>query len=193
MILYLASSNAGKLREFQEAAAACGITVKALPGIAELPECIEDGATFDENARKKALHYSRLTSGLVFADDSGLSVEALGGAPGVYSARFAGEQATYKDNNEKLLRELRGARNRAAHFVCVIALAEGGRILVTVEGRADGLILEAARGQGGFGYDPLFFFPPLGETFAELDSKAKFGVSHRGNAFRKLLDYLIRG
>lgn len=168
------------------------MAVEAVPRIGEFPDCVEDGLTLEANARKKALHYSRLTNGLVFADDSGLSVDALGGAPGVYSARFAGEQATYKENNEKLLRELGCAPDRAAHFVCVIALAEGGRILVTVEGRADGLILEAPRGQGGFGYDPLFFFPPLGETFAGLDSKAKFGVSHRGNAFRKLLDYLTR-
>jgi len=162
----------------------------------DLPACAEDGPTFRENACQKALHYSQFTSGLVFADDSGLCVDALGGAPGVYSARFAGQGATDEANNAKLLRALNEARratgqgNRAAHYVCVIALAGRKQILTTVEGRADGLILEAPRGRGGFGYDPLFFFPPLGKTFAELTPEAKFELSHRGHAFRKLLEYL---
>jgi XTP/dITP diphosphohydrolase len=205
--LFLASSNAGKLREFREAAAARGVTVEALPGFEELALCVEDGCTFEENARKKAVYYSRYSPHRVFADDSGISVDALEGAPGIYSARFAGDSATDEQNNEKLLAELRrvevlrrahaasssrphGPVNRVAHYVCAIALAQGGQVLTVVEGRADGVIIEQPRGTGGFGYDPYFFFPPLGKTFAEMHPEEKFAVSHRGEAFRKLLDFL---
>jgi XTP/dITP diphosphohydrolase len=216
--LYLASSNPGKLREFREAASARGILVEPLPGIESLPACIEDGRTFEENARKKALHYSAYVSGPVFADDSGITVDALRGAPGVFSARFARPDATDDENNRKLLQELRRLETaaspspaspraaleprgvplevanelsrRAAHYVCVIALAQCGRILCVTEGRADGVILDEPRGTGGFGYDPYFFYAPLGKTFAELKPEEKFAVSHRGEAFRKLLDFL---
>ena len=205
--LFLASSNPGKLREFRDAAAARGVLVEPLPGFAELPPCVEDGATFSENAIKKAVYYSQNVRGLVFADDSGICADALDGAPGVYSARFASEQATEAENNEKLLarihrletqRRAETARaprphaifNRAAHYVCVIALAEAGCVRAVVEGRADGMIIDEPRGTGGFGYDPFFFYPPLGKTFAEISPEAKFAVSHRGAAFRKLLDYL---
>lgn len=204
--LFLASSNPGKLREFRDAAAARGRTVEALPGFAELALCIENGQTFEENARKKAIHYSRDFSGWVFADDSGICVEALNGAPGIYSARFAGPQATDEQNNERLLAEIHHVEaqrraqaeiaprrpelfNRAAHYICVIALAEAGQVLTVVEGRADGVIIDEPRGTGGFGYDPYFFYPPLGKTFAEILSEEKFAVSHRGAAFRRLLDY----
>ena len=192
MTLYLASNNPAKLREFRDAAQSSGITLEPLPGIDSFFPCLEDGETFEANARKKALHYSRQKSGMIFADDSGLSVDALGGAPGVHSARYAGEAATYAENNRKLLDQMRGITAREAHFVCVIALAKSGKIAATFEGRANGTILETPRGHGGFGYDPLFFYPPLGKTFAELDLKTKFGVSHRGNAFRKLLEHLAR-
>ena len=205
--LFLASSNPGKLREFREAAAGRGVRVEALPGFAELPGCVEDGETFADNARKKAIHYSRNSPGWVFADDSGICVDALNGAPGVYSARFAGPQATDEQNNERLLAEIHqveaqhraqaatapgphGLFNRAAHYICVIALAEAGQVLTTVEGRADGVIIDEPRGTGGFGYDPYFFYPPLGKTFAEILAEEKFAVSHRGAAFRQLLDYL---
>lgn len=190
--LYLASANPGKIREFQDAARACGIAVEAVPGIAGLPPCVEDGATFEANARKKALHYNAYCEGLVFADDSGICVDALGGAPGVYSARFAGPGADDAANNAKLLAELHAfpAPARAAYYICVIALAGGGRIQTVTEGRVDGIILHAPRGSGGFGYDPLFLYPPLGRSFAELTPEQKFDVSHRGAAFRKLLDYL---
>ena len=206
MILYLASANRGKLREFQEAAAAQGVRVEPIPGIHNLPTCDEDGATYEDNARKKALHYSALVKGLVFADDSGISVDALGGAPGARSARYAGPDANDAENNQKLLAELRsvegpgasesgGERSRAvscrgAHYVCVIVLAEQGRVVTTVEGRAEGVIIDQPRGTGGFGYDPYFFYPPLGRTFAELTPQEKFAVSHRGEAFRRLLDFL---
>jgi XTP/dITP diphosphohydrolase len=219
--LYLASANPGKLREFREAAAARGIQLEPLPGIENLAPCIEDGMTFEENARKKALHYSAFVSGPVFADDSGISVDALQGAPGVFSARFAGPDATDDENNRKLLEELRRveteasssspvtlqaalearglappgdtqASHCAAHYVCVIALAQRGRILCVTEGRADGVILDEPRGTGGFGYDPYFFYAPLGKTFAQLKAEDKFAVSHRGKAFRKLLDILLQ-
>jgi XTP/dITP diphosphohydrolase len=191
--LYLASTNRGKLREFGEAARGRGIAIEAVPGIADLPACVEDGATFDANARKKALYYSASCEGLVFADDSGICVGALGGAPGVYSARFAGPSADDHANNAKLLAELYALplSRRAAHYVCVIALARHEEILTVSEGRAEGVILDHPRGSGGFGYDPLFLYPPLGKSFAEMSPKEKFNVSHRGAAFRKLLEYLM--
>jgi XTP/dITP diphosphohydrolase len=191
--LYLASSNPGKLREFSAAAFARGIRVEPLPGFKSLPACIEDGNSFEENARKKALHYSAFVSGAVFADDSGICVDALGGAPGIFSARFAGPDATDAENNRKLMQELReaGSRStRAAHYVCVIALAHSGCILGVTEGRADGVILVEPRGTGGFGYDPYFYYAPLGRTFAELNPDEKYAVSHRGKAFRQLLDLI---
>ena len=209
--LFLASSNPGKLREFSAAATERGILVKPLPQFESLPACIEDGRTFEENARKKALHYSVYVSGPVFADDSGISVDALLGAPGVFSARFAGPDASDDENNQKLLDELRRVDEelrlaetliegrseaeykpirRTAHYVCVIALAQCGRILCVTEGKADGVILDEPRGTGGFGYDPYFFYAPLNKTFAELKAEEKFAVSHRGKAFRQLLDVL---
>ena len=197
MILYIASTNPGKIKEFREAAQKCGVTVKPFPGIRGLPGCVEDGPTFEANARKKALHYSRFAKGLLMADDSGICIDALEGAPGVHSARFAGPNATSDQNNRLLLRRLKKIRSaghdtpkRSAHYICVIALARRGCILTTTRGRSNGQILEAPRGLGGFGYDPLFYYPPLGKTFAELASEAKFGVSHRGKAFRKLLCYI---
>ncbi|SPE22190.1 Non-canonical purine NTP pyrophosphatase [Acidobacteriia bacterium SbA2] len=197
--LYLASSNPGKLREFSAAAQACGIRVEPLPGFKSLPICIEDGNSFEENARKKALHYSTLVSGAVFADDSGIGVDALGGAPGIFSARFAGPDATDDDNNRKLIGELRRIESvhdpesrptRAAHYVCIIAMAQAGRVLCVTEGGADGVILDQPQGTGGFGYDPYFFYAPLGKTFAELNPEEKYAVSHRGKAFRQLLDLI---
>jgi len=189
-VLYLASTNPGKLREFREAASRRGITVEVLPGIDAMTPCVEDGSSFEENACKKARYYSTLVPGLVFADDSGICADALGGGPGVHSARFAGPAASDDANNAKLVEILVpfGEGQRAAHYVCVIALAEAGEIIAVAEGRADGLILAAPRGAGGFGYDPFFLFPPLGKTFAELRPDSKLAVSHRGQAFRKLLD-----
>ena len=202
-VVFLASANPGKVREFQAAAHPLGIEVRTLPGFSQLPPCVEDGATFEANARKKAIHYSSHTAELVFADDSGICLDALKGAPGIYSARFAGPGASDAANNQKLLAELRRAEaslagaaagrapaTRAAHYVCVIALAQQGKILTVVEGHADGTIIDSPRGAGGFGYDPYFFFPPLGKTFAELSAEEKFAVSHRGEALRKLLTYL---
>ncbi len=194
--LFLASSNASKLREFRALAAASGtaaeLRLDLVPNFDRLPEFGETAPTFAENAIGKALHYSRVVSGMVFADDSGLVVPALGGAPGVHSARYAGAGTASAQRIEKLLGALRGkaAQERAAHFVCAIALAERGSALAVVTDRVDGQILEAPRGEGGFGYDPVFFFPPLGKTFAELSPEEKNQHSHRSRAFRKLLEFL---
>jgi len=160
-----------------------------LPSFDALPAFEEDAPTFAENAAGKALHYSRLQNGLVFADDSGLVVPALGGAPGVHSARYAGRQATNSQRIEKLLTELRGqtGAERAAYFVCAIALAERRRAKAIVTDRVDGEILEAPRGSRGFGYDPVFYFPVLGKAFAEIPAEEKNQHSHRGKAFRRLL------
>lgn len=165
------------------------VELELLPEFPSLPEFEENAPTFAENAVGKALHYSRLQEGLVFADDSGLVVPALGGAPGVHSARYAGADATNLQRIERLLKEMRGktAEERWAHFVCAIALARQGRALAVVTDRVDGEILEAPRGAGGFGYDPVFYFPALKKTFAELSPEEKNQHSHRGKAFRKLL------
>ncbi|MEJ2008291.1 MAG: RdgB/HAM1 family non-canonical purine NTP pyrophosphatase [Acidobacteriota bacterium] len=192
LTVYLASTNPGKLREFRQAAESREIEIELLPGIEDLPVCVEDGNTFEANARKKARFYSQWTDSLIFADDSGICVDALGSRPGVFSARYAGPDADDKANNQKLLSELAGVppQKRSAHYECVIALAQRGKILTVVEGKAEGLIQDEPRGTGGFGYDPHFFYPPLNRTFAELNTEEKFVVSHRGEAFRKLLDYL---
>ncbi len=194
--LFLASSNPGKLGEFRALAAsrvseapALPAEIELLPGFDSLPPFEEDAPTFAENAAGKALHYSRLGEGLVFADDSGLVVPALGGAPGVHSARYAGPSATNAQRIEKLLGELRGKTDaeRSAYFVCAIALARQGRAIAIVTARVDGEILETPRGIGGFGYDPVFYFPALGKTLAEIPREDKNRISHRGKAFRKLL------
>jgi XTP/dITP diphosphohydrolase len=189
--LYCATGNSGKLREFRLAAGHAPVAIELVPGFRELPPAVEDGATFEENAVRKALHYSRHVSGLLFADDSGLEVDALGGAPGVHSARFAGAEATDQANNRLLIEKLRalpgGAFPFTARFVCRIARVEGGRLAGVYSGTVEGLILETTRGQGGFGYDPLFFYPPFGCTFGETDGARKFEVSHRGQALRAML------
>jgi XTP/dITP diphosphohydrolase len=190
--LFLASSNPGKLKEYCVLAAAelpsISLDLALVPAFA-LPAFEENAPTFAENAAGKALHYSRLQEGLVFADDSGLVVPSLGGAPGVHSARYAGAEAANSQRIEKLLSEMRlkVGQERAAHFVCAIALARKGRALAVVTDRVDGEILQSPRGAGGFGYDPVFYFPSLKKTFAELSPEEKNQHSHRGKAFRKLL------
>jgi XTP/dITP diphosphohydrolase len=200
--LFLASSNPGKLAEFCALAAAGSAgranagevraEIELLPGFDSLPSFEEDAPTFAENAAGKALHYSRRAEGLVFADDSGLLVPELQGAPGVHSARYAGPKATNAERIAKLLGELRGkvGTQRAAYFVCAIALARCGRALAIVTARVDGEILESPRGTAGFGYDAVFYFPALGRTFAELLPEEKNASSHRAKAFSKLLSSL---
>jgi XTP/dITP diphosphohydrolase len=188
--VYCATGNPGKLREFRLAAEQAGIHVETLPGFAGTPPCAETGATFEANAILKAEYYGRHAPGLLFADDSGLEVDALGGAPGVYSARFAGSSATDDANNQLLLDRLRGVRGRSARFICVTALADGGRLLQTFRGEVEGQILEERRGTHGFGYDPLFYYPPFGCSFGEAAPQRKLTVSHRGAALRALFRHL---
>jgi len=197
----VATSNPGKIRDLIGAAAAHGIEVATLPGFSSLPTVIEDGLTFEANARKKAEHYSHFSEGeLVIADDSGLEVDALQGAPGVRSARYAADEHSPDEesgssddeaNNNRLLRELHEVPDeyRTGRFVCVIAVARNGHTLATFHGKAEGILLHARRGAGGFGYDPLFFFPQIGKTFAELTAEEKAQYSHRGAAFRRFLDW----
>jgi XTP/dITP diphosphohydrolase len=217
MLLYAATSNPGKLAEFALSASTAGIEVRALPGLAGLPEPVEDAATFMGNAEKKARAYSLLAPGMhVFADDSGLEADALGGRPGVRSARFADDLSYEKAgcpgsgssdlgagephstltkdqrNNRCLLSLLVALPNpsRSARFVCALALARDGNVLRRAEGELSGLLLAAPRGSDGFGYDPLFLVPHLGLTLAELPREQKWQLSHRGNAFRNLLAQL---
>jgi len=195
----IATSNAGKLRDFAGAAAVHAIEVCSIPGFSSLPPVVEDGSTFEANARKKAEEYSRAVPGeLVLADDSGLEVDALSGAPGVHSARYGADEphaansnTDDEENNARVLRELASVpwEKRGARFVCVIAAAREGRTVATFRGTADGIILEAPRGANGFGYDPLFYFPPIDKTFAELSAEEKSRYSHRGAAFRAFLEW----
>ena len=194
--LYLASSNSGKLKEFAViaggAAKSAAITLELLPGFSGLSAYQENAPTFAENAAGKALHASTITDEAVCADDSGLVVPALGGEPGVRSARYAGAGANGVENIAKLLGALRrkSGVERAGYFVCALAVARKGRVLAVVTNRVDGQLLEAPRGSGGFGYDPIFFFAKLGKTFAEIPGEEKNLYSHRGKAFRRLLEVL---
>jgi len=190
--LFLASGNPGKVREFQVLAVGRALEVQLLPDFADIPVFDENAPTFGENATGKALYYSRQCREMVFADDSGLVVPALFGAPGVLSARYAGPGASNDERLAKLLDELRNktGAERAAYFVCVIAAAHEGRAVAIVSARVDGEILEVPLGTGGFGYDPVFFFPQLGKSFAELRPEEKNQFSHRGKAFRRLMEAL---
>lgn len=195
-LLYCASSNAGKLREFRAAGekfAAQGFRIEPLPGLESLAPWPETGSTFAENATGKAIYYSAFTDQWVFAEDSGLVVEALNGEPGVQSARFAGPGASDENNNRLLLEKLRGVADRRARFVCVIALARQKKPAGVFEGAVEGEILDAERGEGGFGYDPLFYYPPLRAAFAELPLEKKIEVSHRAQALRRMLEALTAG
>ena len=197
--ILIATSNQGKLRDFAGAAKSHGVEVRGVPGFSSIPPAIEDGVTFEQNARKKAEYYSLLAPGeLVLADDSGLEVDALNGAPGVHSARYAAAEphraeanTDDNENNARVLRELKGLsrEQRTGRFVCVIAAACDGKTLGTFHGAAEGIILDHLVGTGGFGYDPLFYFPPIGKTFAQLSPEEKALYSHRGAAFRNFLSW----
>jgi len=193
MRVYACSSNAGKLSDFRLVASELGFTnftLEQLPGLADIKSPEETGDTFEENATEKALYYSQFTSEAVLADDSGLEVDGLGGAPGVYSARYAGAGATDEANNQLLLRNMAGMANRKAKFVCAIAIAQQRQTQHVLRGVVEGEILTSARGTGGFGYDPLFYYPPFACSFGELDSARKFGVSHRGAALRRVVEWM---
>ncbi len=202
--ILIATSNPGKLRDFAATALRHGVEIAGIPGFSSLPAVVEDGLTFEANARKKAEAYSRHVPGeIVVADDSGLEIDALNGAPGVRSARYAAPDLQNKEpheasantddeaNNARVLRELRGvpADRRTGRFVCVLAAALDGKTLATFRGSAEGVILDTPRGTNGFGYDPLFYFPRIKKTFAELSAEEKASYSHRGAAFRAFVDW----
>jgi len=187
LLIVVATGNRGKLTELQSLLGPLGVEIKSMKDFPDLPEVVEDGSTFAENAAKKAVEVSRATGEIALADDSGLEVDHLGGAPGVYSARFAGEHKDDRANNEKLLALLEGVppEKRTARFKCVVALAVPGDRIYTAEGACEGVIGTAPRGEEGFGYDPLFIIPELGKTFAQLDLDTKNSISHRGKAFAR--------
>lgn len=185
--IVIATRNKDKRRELEELLKGLDIKVLTLDSFPKAPEVEEDGVTFEENAAKKAVAVSKYTKGLAVADDSGLEVEALGGAPGVYSARFAGSACTYSDNNKKLLKLLNGMPkgSRKAQFVCAACVAYKGKVVGTVRGVIKGLISETEKGSCGFGYDPVFIVPKYKKTFAELGKDIKNKISHRAIALRK--------
>jgi XTP/dITP diphosphohydrolase len=202
--ILIATSNPGKLRDFAGAARRHGVEIAGIPDFSSLPPVVEDGLTFEANARKKAEAYSRYVPGeIVVADDSGLEIDALNGAPGVHSARYAAPDLQNKEpheadvntddgaNNARVLRELRSIppNQRTGRFVCVLAAARDGKTLAMFRGIAEGIILDTPRGTNGFGYDPLFYFPQIKKTFAELTAEEKSKYSHRGAAFRDFLDW----
>ena len=190
--VFLASSNPGKLREYRVLTGDSPVELALLPNFTKVPLFEETALTFAENSAGKALHYSRFATGTVLADDSGLVVPSLGGAPGVYSARYAGPRASDSDRVQKLLREMSALSgdDRKARFVCVTTLAQNGRAVAVLSDSAEGVIAKAPQGSGGFGYDPVFFFPQLGRTYAEITREEKNQYSHRGRAFRKAIAFL---
>jgi len=193
--LIIASRNTGKTAEIRELLSGFPITIKNLDDFGPIPEVEEDGQTFDENAYKKASFTARVLGHPALADDSGLVVNALNGAPGVLSARYAGPDATNEDRFQKLLQEMEGVTNRKAAFECVISIAVPTGPALTYEGRCEGTIAKSPEGVNGFGYDPIFFYPPLKKTFAELTREEKGRVSHRGKAleeFRNEFDNVIK-
>lgn len=186
MILVLATKNQGKVKEFQEMFKGLPVELRSLNDFGPIPEVEEDGQTFDENSYKKA-HFTAKVLGLpAISDDSGLVVEALDGAPGVHSARYAGANATDQDNIDKLLADMKGVQNRKAAFECVVSIAVPSGPALTYEGRCEGEITEEVRGDGGFGYDPVFYCPELGKTFAESNMDEKNVISHRGKALKEV-------
>jgi XTP/dITP diphosphohydrolase len=188
MTLVIATSNKGKTSEIKDLLKGFPVDIKNLNDFGPIPPLKEDGNTFDENAYQKASFAARILGLPALADDSGLLVEALGDAPGIHSARYAGKNATDEQRYLKLLNEMKGKSNRNAAFECVISIAVPTGSALTYEARCQGLITERPAGSNGFGYDPIFFYPPLNKTFAELTREEKSRVSHRGKAFAELKD-----
>ena len=185
--LVIATGNPGKITEIQELLTGFPIEIKSLADFGPIPEVAEDGETFDENAYKKASFTAKILGIPALADDSGLMVEALGGAPGVLSARYAGENATDAQRVAKLLKAMQGQSHRKAAFECVISIAVPSGPALTYEARCEGLIADQPAGQSGFGYDPIFFYPPLNKTFGQMTIAEKSQVSHRGKALQELI------
>jgi XTP/dITP diphosphohydrolase len=185
-ILVIATGNPGKASEIKDLLTGFPIDIRSLKDFGPIPPVVEDGLTFDENAYKKASFTARILGLPALADDSGLVVEALGGMPGVFSARYAGENADDEQRRQKLLAEMQGKTNRKAAFECVISIAVPDGPALTYEACCEGLIAEAPKGENGFGYDPVFYYPPLQKTFAQLTREEKSRVSHRGLALREM-------
>jgi XTP/dITP diphosphohydrolase len=192
IVMVLATYNKGKQREYELLSMNSPIALKGLSELEEIPLPDEEGRTFEEIATKKARAASRMLGVPALADDSGLAVEALNGAPGVLSARYAGGSADDYQNIHRLLEEMRGKENREATFYCSIALAKPGGLVLNYAGRCSGIILNEPAGARGFGYDPIFYYPPLRKTFAQLSPEEKNRVSHRGQAMRRFLNDLER-
>ena len=185
-VIVIATRNPGKTAEIRDLLEGFPVDIKDLSDFGPIPEVEEDGATFDENAYKKSSFTARILGCPALADDSGLTVAALNGAPGVFSARYGGEGLSDEERCRRLLSEMRGRGDRRAAFECVISLAVPTGPALTYEGRCEGLLLEAPAGANGFGYDPVFLYPPFNRTFAELSREEKSRVSHRGKAMREL-------
>lgn len=182
----LATKNRGKISEFLELFRNSGVEIKTLDDFGPIPPVIEDGDTFEDNAVKKAQFTARVLGIPAIGDDSGLTVKALQGAPGVFSSRYAGENADDESNNRKLLTAMEGVEDRAAAFVCVLAIAVPRGPALIYEGTCEGVIAGTPEGEKGFGYDPLFYYPPLQKTFAQLGREEKNKISHRGRAMAEL-------
>jgi XTP/dITP diphosphohydrolase len=191
--IVLATSNKGKIREFAGLLEGVFGSIISLNDLESPPDVVEDGMTFRENAIKKACAIAAYSGLPAFADDSGLEVDALGGRPGVYSARYAGDGATDRDNIAKLLSELEGIEDRNARFVCVLALVMPDGKETVAEGSCEGIIIDEPRGEGGFGYDPVFFLPEYGKTMAEIPPDLKNKISHRARACESLIELLKEG
>jgi XTP/dITP diphosphohydrolase len=195
MRLLVATTNRNKVREIRALLEGAPVELLTLDAFSAFTAPDETGRTFEENARQKALYYAAITKELTVAEDSGLEIDALGGAPGVESARFAGADTSYPDKFAKLYDALRGKGSASAdgpaRFVCALALAQGDRILFETRGTVEGRIAPEPKGAGGFGYDPIFFYPPYGQTLGEATPAQKSAVSHRGKAFRALCDFLV--
>ena len=191
IVLVVATRNQGKSAEIRSYLNHAMLEIRDLNDFGPIPEIVEDGSTFEDNAYKKASFTAKVLGFPALADDSGLEVEALGGAPGVHSARYAGEDASDADNNAKLLGEMSGLTDRRARFRCVLSLAVPMGFALTYEAQCDGQILHEPRGSHGFGYDPLFLYPPLQKTFSEL-MEEKLRVSHRGRALMEIQSELDR-
>ena len=186
MTLVIATSNRGKTAEIRDLLTGFPINIKNLDDFGPIPPVVEDGDTFDENAYKKASFVSKVLGLPALADDSGLVVDALDGAPGIFSARYAGENATDQQRYTKLLKEMKGKTNRKAAFECVISIAVPSGPALTYAARCEGLIAEKPAGESGFGYDPIFYYPPLKKTFGELTREEKSRISHRGKALHEI-------
>lgn len=193
--LLVATTNESKLREIRRILRDLPITLNTLADFPDVPIAEETGSSFAENARQKALHYAKATGMLTMAEDSGFEVDALSGEPGIHSARYLREDATYPDRFADISRRMRerASSNRAARFVCALAVADGASVIFETTARVEGRLADAPAGANGFGYDPIFFYPPYGRTFGDVSDEEKTAVSHRGQAIRAFRDYLAGG